>query len=63
MMESWAGRRDDRGGAAAPLLGIERAIGFDMGGTTAKTTSSRRRRRSGGYVIGDEFTGRDEPPS
>jgi N-methylhydantoinase A len=46
-------------GRLANLLGIERAIGFDMGGTTAKTTliTSGIAPIEEGYVIGDEFTG------
>src|SRR5262249_56289819 len=43
----------------ADLLGIERAIGFDMGRTTAKCTliSGGVAPIEEGYVIGDEFTG------
>jgi N-methylhydantoinase A len=46
-------------GRLAGLLGIERAIGFDMGGTTAKCTliTSGIAPIEEGYVIGDEFTG------
>jgi N-methylhydantoinase A len=46
-------------GRLAKLLGIERAIGFDMGGTTAKTTliTSGVAPIEEGYVIGDEITG------
>jgi len=46
-------------GRLAKLMGIERAIGFDMGGTTAKTTliTSGTAPIEEGYVIGDEFTG------
>ena len=46
-------------GRLAELLGIERAIGFDMGGTTAKCTliSGGVAPIEEGYVIGDEFTG------
>jgi N-methylhydantoinase A len=46
-------------GRLARLLGIERAIGFDMGGTTAKTTliTSGIAPIEEGYVVGDEFTG------
>jgi N-methylhydantoinase A len=46
-------------GRLASLLGIERAIGFDMGGTTAKTTliTSGVAPIEEGYVIGDPFTG------
>jgi N-methylhydantoinase A len=46
-------------GRLASMLGIERAIGFDMGGTTAKTTliTSGIAPIEEGYVIGDEFTG------
>jgi N-methylhydantoinase A len=46
-------------GRLASLLGIERAIGFDMGGTTAKCTliTSGVAPIEEGYVIGDEFTG------
>src|SRR3989440_2040079 len=43
----------------AQLLGIGRAIGFDMGGTTAKCTllTSGVAPIQEGYVIGDAFTG------
>src|SRR5262249_7157523 len=43
----------------ARLLGIEQAIGSDMGGTTAKTTliTNGVAPIAEGYVIGDEFTG------
>jgi N-methylhydantoinase A len=43
----------------AKLLGIEQAIGFDMGGTTAKTAliAGGSLAIEEGYVIGDEFTG------
>jgi N-methylhydantoinase A len=43
----------------ARLLGIERAIGFDMGGTTAKTAliAGGVLPIEDGYVIGDAFTG------
>jgi N-methylhydantoinase A len=46
-------------GRLAGLLGIERAIGFDMGGTTAKCTliTGGVAPIEEGYVIGDEFTG------
>ena len=46
-------------GRLASLLGIERAIGFDMGGTTAKTTliTGGVAPIEEGYVIGDEFSG------
>src|SRR5262245_54829184 len=46
-------------GRLAQLLGIERAIGFDMGGTTAKCTllTGGVAPIQEGYVIGDEFTG------
>jgi N-methylhydantoinase A len=46
-------------GRLANLLGIERAIGFDMGGTTAKCTliTSGIAPIEEGYVIGDQFTG------
>src|SRR5262249_18256558 len=46
-------------GRLAALLGIERAIGFDMGGTTAKCTliTGGVAPIEEGYVIGDEFTG------
>jgi N-methylhydantoinase A len=46
-------------GRLATLLGIERAIGFDMGGTTAKCTllTGGVAPIQEGYVIGDEFTG------
>src|SRR5499427_8932750 len=43
----------------APLLGIKQAIGFDMGGTTAKTAfiAEGILPIEDGYVIGDAFTG------
>ncbi len=46
-------------GRLASLLGIERAMGFDMGGTTAKTTliTGGIAPIEEGYVIGDEFSG------
>ena len=46
-------------GRLVNLLGIERAIGFDMGGTTAKCTliTGGVAPIEEGYVIGDEFTG------
>jgi N-methylhydantoinase A len=46
-------------GRVAQLLGIERAIGFDMGGTTAKTSliTGGIPPIEEGYVIGDAFTG------
>lgn len=46
-------------GRIAQLLGIERAIGFDMGGTTAKTSliTGGIPPIEEGYVIGDAFTG------
>jgi N-methylhydantoinase A len=46
-------------GRVAQLLGIERAIGFDMGGTTAKTSliTGGVPPIEEGYVIGDAFTG------
>ena len=46
-------------GRLASLIGIERAIGFDMGGTTAKCTliTSGVAPIEEGYVIGDEFSG------
>jgi N-methylhydantoinase A len=46
-------------GHLARLLGIAQAIGFDMGGTTAKTTliAGGVAPIAEGYVIGDEFTG------
>ena len=46
-------------GRLADLLGIERAIGFDVGGTTAKCTliTGGVAPIKEGYVIGDEFTG------
>jgi N-methylhydantoinase A len=46
-------------GRVAKLIGIERAIGFDMGGTTAKTTliADGIAPIEEGYVIGDAFTG------
>ena len=46
-------------GHLARQLGIAQAIGFDMGGTTAKTTliTDGIAPIAEGYVIGDEFTG------
>ena len=46
-------------GRLAKLLGIERAIGFDMGGTTAKTSliTGGIPPIEEGYVIGDAFSG------
>ncbi len=46
-------------GRVAQLLSIERAIGFDMGGTTAKTSllTGGIPPIEEGYVIGDPFTG------
>jgi len=46
-------------GRLAKLMGLERAIGFDMGGTTAKTTliTGGTAPIEEGYIIGDEFTG------
>jgi N-methylhydantoinase A len=46
-------------GRLARLLGIECAIGFDMGGTTAKTSliTGGIPPIAEGYVIGDPFTG------
>src|SRR5262249_35136581 len=46
-------------GHLARLLGIEQAIGFDMGGTTAKCTliTGGVAPIEEGYVIGDKFTG------
>jgi N-methylhydantoinase A len=46
-------------GRLARLMGLERAIGFDMGGTTAKTTliTGGVPPIEEGYIIGDEFTG------
>ena len=46
-------------GHLARLLGIPQAIGFDMGGTTAKTTliTDGIAPIAEGYVIGDEFSG------
>jgi N-methylhydantoinase A len=46
-------------GRIAALLGIERAIGFDMGGTTAKTSliTGGVPPIEEGYVIGDVFSG------
>jgi len=46
-------------GHLARLLGIRQAIGFDMGGTTAKTTliADGVAPIAEGYVIGDEFSG------
>src|SRR5262249_56858032 len=46
-------------GMVAGRLGIAQAIGFDMGGTTAKTSliTEGVAPIAEGYVIGDEFTG------
>jgi N-methylhydantoinase A len=46
-------------GRLAELIGIERAIGFDMGGTTAKCSliTGGVAPIEEGYVIGDKFTG------
>jgi N-methylhydantoinase A len=46
-------------GRLAQLLNLERVIGFDMGGTTAKATfiTDGIAPIEEGYVIGDEFTG------
>jgi N-methylhydantoinase A len=46
-------------GRVAALLGVERAIGFDMGGTTAKTSliTGGVPPIEEGYLIGDAFTG------
>jgi N-methylhydantoinase A len=46
-------------GRVAQILGIERAIGFDMGGTTAKTSliSGGVPPIEEGYTIGDAFSG------
>jgi N-methylhydantoinase A len=46
-------------GRLADLLGMDRAIGFDMGGTTAKCTllTAGVAPIADGYVIGDSFTG------
>jgi N-methylhydantoinase A len=46
-------------GRIAQILGIERAIGFDMGGTTAKTSliTDGIAPIEEGYVIGDAFSG------
>src|SRR5271170_4367265 len=46
-------------GRVAKILGIERAIGFDMGGTTAKTSliSNGVPPIEEGYIIGDAFSG------
>ncbi|MBI3707710.1 MAG: hydantoinase/oxoprolinase family protein [Proteobacteria bacterium] len=46
-------------GRLARLMGIDRAIGFDMGGTTAKTSFiiDGVPPIEEGYLIGDEFTG------
>ena len=46
-------------GRLAGLLGIERAIGFDMGGTTAKCAliTGGIAPIAEGYFIGDQFTG------
>jgi N-methylhydantoinase A len=46
-------------GRLAQLLGLDRVIGFDMGGTTAKATfiTGGVAPIEEGYIIGDEFTG------
>ncbi len=46
-------------GRVAALLGLDRVIGFDMGGTTAKTSliTGGVPPIEEGYVIGDAFTG------
>jgi N-methylhydantoinase A len=46
-------------GRLAQLLGLDRVIGFDMGGTTAKATfiTDGVAPIEEGYIIGDEFTG------
>ena len=46
-------------GRVAQMLGLERAIGFDMGGTTAKTSliTDGVPPIEEGYVIGDAFSG------
>ena len=46
-------------GRLAGLMGLERAIGFDMGGTTAKATliTGGAPPITEGYLIGGEFTG------
>jgi N-methylhydantoinase A len=46
-------------GHLARLLGIAQAVGFDMGGTTAKTSliTDGIAPIEDGYIIGDEFTG------
>ena len=46
-------------GRIAQILSIERAIGFDMGGTTAKTSliTDGVAPIEEGYIIGDAFTG------
>src|SRR5262245_41168668 len=59
MMESGPVASMIGAGRLAELLGIERAIGFDMGGTTAKCAliSGGVAPIEEGCVIGDEFTG------
>jgi N-methylhydantoinase A len=46
-------------GRLAQLMGLDRVIGFDMGGTTAKATfiTDGVAPIEEGYIIGDEFTG------
>jgi len=46
-------------GQLARMMGLERVVGFDMGGTTAKTTfiTGGVPPIEEGYVIGDQFTG------
>src|SRR5262249_14520349 len=46
-------------GHLARLIGVKQAIGFDMGGTTAKCTlvTDGIAPIAEGYVIGDEFSG------
>src|SRR5258708_11676409 len=59
MMEAGRGAGLMGAGGLARLFGIERAIGLDMGGTTAKTSllTEGVAPIEEGYVIGDEFTG------
>ena len=59
MMESGPAAGMIGAGVLADLLGIPQAIGFDMGGTTAKCTllTAGVPPIADGYVIGDRFTG------
>src|SRR4029077_18014675 len=59
MMESGPGAGITRAGPVAAAQGIERAIGFDMGGTTAKASliTNGIPAIEDGYVIGGEASG------